>query len=336
MVGRVGIALSIGWGLVVGPASVSPAHAGDAHPEAVKLFKAGRELVKKGAWTEACPLFAQSLAFHRATTTLLNLAQCAEQSGSLLQAKALTEEARTLAPQSDPKVRDALFSLAKEQAARIEAKLPWLFVRIDNPPAGMSVLCDGVPIVINQPAPVDPGQHFIVATAKGFRRAQVVVTANPSQMTELAIPLESESSPRVGPVVTSPASIERPPSAVADAAPSDGAPTWAWVSGGTGLAMGAAAVFFVVDAARAKDRLEESCGTDQLCDPSNADAADDISRNHRSFGLGIGLGVGSLVALGVSAYGFLRATPPSTTSTVMVIEPQAGLGWVGLSASSKF
>lgn len=174
---------------------------------AQQLFDEGRKLYADAKYEAALAKFEASQRLAPSVGALLNIADCDAHLGRTASAWARFLEAATLAHRtSDPK-REAY---AKQRADVLEPKLSRLTVTTASPPAGMSVVLDGVPLngaVLDVPLPIDPGHHVIEAKAPGRAtyRSEVDVPPDGARV-KVAIPTLSvlpttpiESKPMASP-----------------------------------------------------------------------------------------------------------------------------------------
>ena len=97
-------------------------------------------------------------------------------------------------------------------------------------------------------------------------------------------------------------------------------PTWAWISGGLGLAALGASAVFRADQMYVEGQLQAICHGDLLrgCPPqSERDLTPYNEQKNRDFALFLGLGVAGVAALGAGVIGIARASagPASTGAT---------------------
>ena len=144
----------------------APARADDRAAAQV-LFEQGRELVKKGAFREACPKFAESLKLDRGIGTMLWLADCQQNIGQTASAWASFKEAAAAAALSG----DNREKVARDRASALLPKLSRLTINVPTPAAAnLEVKRDGVitgPAEWGVAVPVDPGPHDIEARSPG-------------------------------------------------------------------------------------------------------------------------------------------------------------------------
>jgi hypothetical protein len=139
----------------------------DEKAAAQVLFEEGRAFVERGDFDGACPKFAESQRIDPGLGTMLWLADCYENSGKTASAwGAFMAAAGTAALRHDDREK-----VARERAANLEPKLVRLRIGVPaDPPAGLLIRRDGVALGNAEwgvAVPVDPGTHFVTATAPG-------------------------------------------------------------------------------------------------------------------------------------------------------------------------
>ncbi len=133
------------------------------------LFREGVRLSKEGRYAEACAKLEESLRIDRALGTLLYLAACYQDSGKTASAWATFELAASEARKTNQLQRERL---ARERARLLEERLSTLTVLAPSAAdvQGLRVTRDGTEIraaSFGVAIPVDPGEHWIRATAPG-------------------------------------------------------------------------------------------------------------------------------------------------------------------------
>ena len=326
-IGRRGLtaALACVVGLAgVGPAAAAPATGDKAAAEA--LFKEGRARVEAGDDAGGCPKFVDSMALYPSTGTALNLAKCHERAGKLASAWAAYQAAIEHNEETrDARRRKGLEALAREGIAALEPRLPRLRVVVEDAPAGVAITRDGQSVQESEwgeAVPIDPGQHEIGASAPGhqpLRRAVDLVEGKTETVTLKLAPVRAQA-----------AEAERRDRR-------DKVPAWAWATGGVGLGLMGASVYFLVDNRAAIGDLKRHCrdvpgGT--YCDP-DYDFAADNARKNRDLGLFIGLGSVGLAAVTVAIVEIARSKARkrragrAATATPWLSPGAGGLGVVG-------
>lgn len=148
-----------------------------APDRAARLFDEGRELKAAGKIDQACERFARSWQVERAAGTELNLADCKEREGKLLEAWELFDEAARISEQQGNSTR---VTFARNRAAAIDARLMTIDVRLAAPIAKNTlVTIDGQPAMHER---VDPRAVQIRASAPDGKSYAVVVAAQPGKV----------------------------------------------------------------------------------------------------------------------------------------------------------
>jgi len=282
---------------------VSTAHADD--PAAAEaLYKQGRRLLAQKKHDEACEKFRESMELNPRATTVLNLAECADRAGKLVEAMQQLERAKEILEASKMAAwrKRPLEKLANERIEVLQPRIPTLRI-VTNSPEGLSVTRDGVEVSaehLDEEIAMDPGQYEISATAPGFLPVTKSVTLKEGDDETLGLALEAEPVPEKAPPKPPPPEPE----------PQDeGVPAWSWVVGGVGLVLVGVGIGFKIDSGDAEATLDEMCGTERVCDPNESyDPADDNARKDRSNGLFLGGVVLGGTAVGVAVLGAVLAS----------------------------
>jgi hypothetical protein len=168
----------IACALGVALALSNPAFAQSRDPAgAEKLYEDGSKLLKAGDWAAACARFEDSYQLDPAPGTVLNLASCAEHDGKIALAWSRFKDARSLnADTKGDKRREEIERFIAASLARLEPRIPYLTVRVANPPEGLRVTRDGQPTTAGVELPIDPGKHVIAASAPGHAEATREIT----------------------------------------------------------------------------------------------------------------------------------------------------------------
>jgi hypothetical protein len=177
-------------GLCLGTASVAGTSTASAQTTdaatAQVLFDDAKRLMLAGKFGEACPKFLASNRLDPKVGTLLNLADCYEKNGQTASAWARFLESTTMAERAGQGERQAF---ARDRAAALAGKLSKLTIKMSveaRAIPGIQVRRDSLvldPAVLDIAAPVDPGPHFVEASAPGRKAwaAKVDVGANAAQ-----------------------------------------------------------------------------------------------------------------------------------------------------------
>lgn len=206
---------------------------------AERLFREARDLLSSGRAAEACPLFEESHALDPALGTLLNLADCREKTGQLVQAYLRFNEAAAWAQRTREGKRE---EVARQRAAALKAKLSWVALSSAAPVNSLTVVIQGFRVNLGQTpesVPVDAGEVEIHAEAPGFVSWSTRVTvASTSVLPVVVPPLAQIAAPRPAPPptieVTAPAPGPAAPGGAIALISIGGA---ALVAGGVGLAL---------------------------------------------------------------------------------------------------
>jgi hypothetical protein len=139
---------------------------------AARLFDEGRELKAAGKIDQACERFARSWQAEHAAGTEVNLADCKEREGKLLEAWQLFDDAARISEQQGNATRA---TFAKNRAAAIDARLMTVEVHIGAPVARDTVVTiDGE---VSQRVRLDPRPVHILARAPDGLSYALVVPA---------------------------------------------------------------------------------------------------------------------------------------------------------------
>lgn len=200
--------------LVLGAIALAPSRgsAQSASAQAQSLFDEGRKQLKAGKLAEACAAFEASQKLDPAVTTLLNLADCREQSHQLASAWGLFIDANRMAKAAG---NARLAGVATSHARKLEPRLSRLTISVpaDRHVPGLAVLRgkDPVdPVSWNHALPIDGGSYTITARAPGrepwstTRTIKVEGDAVTIEIFALAEPRPAGSPPVVAPAPPAP------------------------------------------------------------------------------------------------------------------------------------
>ncbi len=308
------------------------------------LFDQARDEMKDGHFAEACPKLEEAIRLEPSGAgAKLKLAECYEGAGRLASAFATYVVAETAARAAG---RTDRASWAAERAAALKPRLSTLTLSVAESAKGqegLSLRRDGREIGRAEwgvGVPVDGGTVVVVAEAPGHiaRTWKVDVRAEGDAATVVIEPLEAEPASAPAPEPTPPpeAVAAPPPRAVAPrAAPTaEGphVPTWAWVTGGVGLASGLVGVGFRVDGVVVEADQADACGPARERCPRGYDVDGTNSRKLLDFGMFVGLGSAGAAALGIAlvgaAVGLSEDEPgeKETAWSVSIAPTSSGLG----------
>jgi hypothetical protein len=165
--------------------------------DAEALFAEAGRLVEAGQAAAACPKYEDSLRLYDGLNTRYFLADCCARVGRLASAWALFGEVAARAAAAGDTVKEAW---AHERATAIKPKLSCVTIAITSPRAeGLLVSRDGEgigPAQWGAPAPVDPGQHVIEASAPGKYHWSTHIAVEPNgATTRVDVPALEDAAP---------------------------------------------------------------------------------------------------------------------------------------------
>jgi hypothetical protein len=176
--------------LVAGLAASSAAHAGTAEDRAAARshLAQAQELKKQGQPAEALPHLEESQRLDPKLSTALELADCAELAGKLVEARAYWAAARDQAKHDEkPQSR----ARAEQRLAAVEKRVAHLSLQLAaNAPAGTQVLRDDVALdhaLLASAQALNPGDHVVVVKAAGHEDAKYPVKLAEGDNQTLAI-----------------------------------------------------------------------------------------------------------------------------------------------------
>lgn len=154
------------------------------HPEAEKLFRDGKALMKTGKTAEACAAFEASEKAEHNIATVLSLADCREKNQQYASAWAwfLQADSQTRSDTS----KASLNSTAKARATALEPRMSYLTINVpgESRMADLVVSRDGIAIdraEWNCAIPIDGGAHEISGKAPGHEPWSTQVTIAPER-----------------------------------------------------------------------------------------------------------------------------------------------------------
>lgn len=304
-------------------------------PVAQALFQDGRDLVEKGQWDAGCTKFEASMLLYPAASTLLNIARCYEHKQKW--ATAWSAYKRTLVLNKETlgdERRKAIEDMVNGRIAEIAPKVSKLKLVWRREVASATIRKDGesLPVAaLGTELPVDAGEHEITAEAPDH------------------IPFRARFEVKDGEVKIVTVDLRRVGEEGSGAGGS--VPTWAWISGGLGLAALGVSAAFRADQMYVEGQLQALCHGDLLrgCPPQNQlDLTPYNEQKNRDFALFLGLGVAGAAALTAGVVGVVRssvssgstgaASPPPVSFVVFPIfsHQYAASPFAGQPARSNF
>jgi hypothetical protein len=343
-------------GAALGRAAAAPEPAKARDPAAAEvLYKRGRELLAADNWPEACAKFEASLALNPAASTMLNIAKCHEHDKRL--SEALIDYKRALQLNQDTlgdERKKALSEVAKKGIADLEPRIAKLRITMKEGPPGLVITRDGkeVPVaLLGEVIPVDPGAHEVRASAPGYHSEPRLVTLNEGESVDVELVLTADPAAKAPPEPTEGAAVavkttaapdtKAAPDAKTEGGSAGGAPTWAWIAGGAGLALAGAGVALRFDGLAAEDTLTAKCGSELICyRGAGYDPTDDNTRKNRDFALFVGLTAAGAVGVGAAIVGFARgsttASKKSAHAAPLLVTPIVAHAVRGVAISGAF
>jgi hypothetical protein len=224
---------------------------------------------------------------------------------------------------------------AAQLAQQLDARIPSLVLNVSGAPSGtaLEVTVDGElvpPAVLTLPRKVNPGEHTVLAKARGFADAQRTVNVGEKETKYVELTLA-----RVGAAGEGGGEVVSP--YPEDKGGGDGGrsvPTWAWVAGGVGLASIGASIAFGVDFSDAQDEVATNCSNNFCTGYSPEYAADLQQRWNRSLALTVVFATVGAVGLGAATYGIVTAKPKEPASAM--VAPWVGPDGGGVVAIGRF
>jgi hypothetical protein len=146
--------------IVLGLCVAQAASVASAETQGEQLFREGREALARSELELACQKFQESYRVEKALGPLLNLANCEENRGRLVAARALWIDAQKLSTEGEPSRK-----LATERAEALEKAIPKIVVKLSPAsPQETKVELDGQRVAkLDEAIAVDPGEHVVVA-----------------------------------------------------------------------------------------------------------------------------------------------------------------------------
>lgn len=304
-------------------------------------------------YAEALDLLGRAESIIHAPTHLLHMARAADRLGQLVQARELYLKIirESLAPKAPRAFFEAQRS-AQQEVKAIEARLPYLTIKLDGPLAGGTkirlddhVLPD---VLVGVPFPADPGSHVIravSASGESGDAAKVALKEGSREQVLIKLPQASGTSPSVPPpaqqrtrdssaTVLSTTSQSPTPNDVggsSDAKHSSALALGALGVGAVGAAVGT--VFLVRHGSKQSDADSAFDGCKQrYCTPGEIDHLTQLDHEAATAGTlaWVSYGVGA-AALATGVYLLLTAPPTrsSANRAAPALLPYIGLAQAG-------
>jgi hypothetical protein len=305
-------------GLVL-PVGLAAGQHPDRELRAAEMFDLGLARKEADDWTGACQAFAESQRLSPAVATQLNLAECKQREGRLLEAAEILRDAIAAAKAKADRVRG---DRAEADLVAIVALTPRIAFDV---PAGLQAKAtiDGAAVAdLSETILIDPGSHDVVVSIDGEIRVRRTVTLGQSAIERIRIEPAEEASGPGGPgglvdgADRAGDGGDRTTAPRRDGAMSSPSNRHRTLVIGTGVGaalLAAAGSYLLVSAYQLEDDSYDRCDDLPSCDPTDRDAAIDlvdraIARQQLATGVLIGAGVVSGAAAVLWWTGRPRAT----------------------------
>ena len=243
--------------------------------EADTLFEAGRVAAEHGDFATACPKFAESQRLDPGAGTLMNLADCEERSGRLVEAWQHWQQAIAQLGAKDDRV-----AFATRRAAALEPQVPRLVLHLlAGTPPGTHLKCDDVDLgspelkpgisFTSAPLPLNPGEHVVLVDAPGRRAQEFRVTLRLREHRSMDVAPGDAVAPEapLRATMTPTSAIPPAPSGAAGRVSPIGL-----VAGGAGIVALAVAAVAGAETIRLKNIVTDHCNAARACDGQGLEA----------------------------------------------------------------
>jgi hypothetical protein len=208
------VAVTGSLGLATAPAR------GDDSREALDELKQGYSLKQLGNCRDALPHLARSVRLDPSGRALLNLSDCEQQLGELVEAQGHAAQGRELARH---KSEAELVTAADAQLESIAKRLPRLTVRLaSTAPQHCLVASDGTVVeaaALGVDVGVNPGAHVLTVSAPGYAERRFDVSLEEGARKEVEVEPGAKLQPDASNAATSPAATTAGPAAPEGVAP---------------------------------------------------------------------------------------------------------------------
>jgi hypothetical protein len=315
-------------------AAPSLAHA-QASPEAEKLFRDGKQLMKDGKLAEACAAFDASEKAEHNVATVMSLADCREKNHQYASAWALFLQADSNT-RSDAS-KGAINAVAKKRAAALEPRLSYLTINVPDESRieGLVITRDEIPVANgawNRAMPVDGGEHIIAGHAPGHEEWSTKISVEPENDKKAVEVPKFKELPKL---INGPDEL----GGLSEVSPWTPRREIAAYVGGGGILVGAVGIGFGINASGLRHDALATCPP-SACNAANAAAANALNDKARRRALyaniGFGVAGAAIIAAGILWFtgapdeeapppGAAPGTPPKPTDeTALHIVPVFG------------
>jgi hypothetical protein len=308
---------------------------------------AGADAFEGGKYQDALDLFQRAESLVHSPVHLSYIGQCHANLGHLVEAH---ETFLRLSREELPaNARDAVkraVSEASDRAKQLEPRLPYLAIKLQGAVPGETaeVTLNGAVVpgaLIGIPAPTNPGDYIVRATAPGKDSGEVKVTLQEGERKDALVTLQSTGE--VPPVAPVPAAAATSTTATEPVTPQDdGAqgsslklPAYAALGvGAVGVVLG---TYFALDAGKAADEADDMCGGSRSkCTPQSGVSHDDIESKNDQAGSSrtmaiVGFAVGGVgLAAGATMLVLSMSDSSDTATSKPGVVPYVGFGEAGV------
>jgi hypothetical protein len=297
-------------------------------------FDYGLAEMEAGRYATGCPALAESYRLDPHPGVLFTLAECENRAGKLASALTHYDAYRDLfahMSEAEKGRQRGRERVAAAQREKLIAEVPQLSVALPpGAPAGTAVTRDGVLLgapSLGVAAPVDPGEHVVVArTPDGVAHETRVTLARAEHR---AVVVDLRPPPPAPPNGGAPPALSSRAAPDAQVVVTQTSPlrTWAWIAGAAGIAgiaVGSIAGGLVL---ADKSTIAGNCNPDRSCNQQGLDAASHAHTMGLVSDAGFAVGGAGLVA---SAVLFL-ASPSRVVQPVAAADGRGA--FVGLRAT---
>jgi hypothetical protein len=324
-------------GLVAGLLSASSTALGQSQElqnraAAAQLFKDGVAAMAAHDYAAACPKLEEVTKLQPGKIGAMHrLASCYEAWGRVTSAWAVYQVIAATAPAADP-----LKSASADRVAALEPKLPRLTIRVPaavQAAAGLEVKRDGLVVGAAQwgeAIPVDPGPHTVTASAAQKKPWSATVQSVAEASVTIEVPALADDLPI--PAIA-PQPLPPPAELAATTKDTGGAPAWAWVVGGLGLAAGVVGLVFLGTSIAGQNDIYAKCGKGKPDDQATCNNLG--AQNNVRQGLAWAFGGSGALGLGAGIIGIATAHPRKPAPALHVA-PTVSVHGAGVSLGGSF
>lgn len=309
----------------------------------------GADAFDGGRYQEALDLFLRAESLVHSPVHLSYIGQCQANLGYLVEAhETYIRLSREELPANAREAVKRAVSEAGERAKQLEPRLPYLAIKIQGlaPGEKADVTLNGTvvpPGLVGIPAPTNPGEYVVRATAPGKDSGDVTVTLQEGQRKDALVTLQSTGA---APAPT-PAAVAASDSSAAQSststphdagvqAGSSNLKVPAYVALGVGVVGVGLGTYFALDAGKAADEADEMCGGSRSsCSLEPGTSRDDVESKNDQAGSSrtlaiVGFVVGGAGLAAGATMLVLSMRESSEAAAEPKVVPYVGFGEAGL------